>query len=218
MTDAAAVGGSLPRKRGGTDNLNGSSSNTSNVSTKASTSPVKSKWLTSGVGFGDGSLLVGVWGDMYEEWDPALLEIVSDLLVGAWSWSEAEWSQQVPIFLHSFLFSFFFFSLGELKYPSSYFLLHFFFVGFRFHLQQKHQRGGLMQSRGLLSPMVRLAPIEQTTLILLPRPRRNINIQFIIADFPAYKNFYFYLMWLWYKYSGYICIYTLYSHAYVCGG
>jgi hypothetical protein len=55
-----------------------------------------------------------------------------------------------------------------LQYPSSYFflllLISFFFVGFRFHRQQKHQRGGLMQSRGLLSPMVRLGPIEQTTL------------------------------------------------------
>ena len=43
-------------------------------------------------GYGDGSLLVGVWAQMYEEWDPAVIELIADLLAAAWAWSDAEWS------------------------------------------------------------------------------------------------------------------------------
>ena len=40
-------------------------------------------------------LLIQVWAELYEDWDPVIVELVSDLLSAAWGWSDAEWSGEM---------------------------------------------------------------------------------------------------------------------------
>jgi len=98
------AGGNGNRKRSSSNSSIDSSVRNSSNSSKLSTSSTsmalphkvpRSKWLTGGSGYGDGSLLIGAWAEMYEEWDPMILEIIADLLATSWSWSDAEWSQQM---------------------------------------------------------------------------------------------------------------------------